>query len=67
MSFMSRLQEKIDHVAQEMEAICIENEHDTGDDVNGNAYVRVCSDCALAIELMETEFQKLGSEVAVNS
>lgn len=67
MSFMKRLAEKIEYVSQEMEAICLENEHHTGDDANGNAYVKVCSDCALAIELMESEFQKLGSEVGIDS
>lgn len=65
MSFMKRLAEKVEYVIQQMEEICIENQHDTGDDANGNAYVRVCSDCALAIEIMEAEFGKLQEPVEV--
>lgn len=65
MSYSKRLFETVDHVVQEVEAICIENQHDTGDDANGNAYVRVCSDCALIIEIMEAEFGKLQEPVEV--
>lgn len=61
MSFMKRLKEKVDFVVSEMEAICIENEHDSGE-----KGPRVCSDCALAIEIMESEFEKLGSEIGSN-
>ena len=61
MSFMKRLQEKVDHVVTEVEAICIENEHES-DDLGP----RVCRDCALAIEIMEAEFQKLGDEIGAD-
>lgn len=61
MSFMKRLQEKVDHVVSEMEFICVENEHDSSDEGP-----RVCRDCALAIEIMESEFQKLGEEIGAD-
>jgi hypothetical protein len=57
MSFIKRLQEKIDHVTSEMEGICLENEHSSTD--NGP---RVCTDCALAIEIMESSFDELKVE-----
>jgi hypothetical protein len=57
MSFIKRLQEKIDYVTHELEGICLENEHQSNDDGP-----RVCTDCALAIEIMESEFQKLETE-----
>jgi len=66
MSFMKRLEEKVNVVRNEMESICLENEHDTGDS-GGQAYVRVCSDCALAIETMEHHFLELEKEYASNN
>lgn len=61
MSLMKRIQETVDHVVSELELICIENEHDSGEQGP-----RVCSDCALGIEIMESEFEKLGSEIGSN-
>lgn len=58
MSLIKRIQETIDHVVSELELICIENEH-----VSGEYGPRVCSDCALGIEIMESEFKKLGNEI----
>lgn len=66
MSFIKRLQEKVDHVRLEMEAICLENEHESGD-IRGQAYVRVCTDCALAIEIMESEFSQLEKEYGADN
>lgn len=63
---MKRLRESVDHVITEFEAICLENEHDTGDS-GGEAYVRVCNDCALAIEIMESEFSQLEKEYGADN